>query len=149
MQVILYNCSADEETLDKSAYMTQVEAVTAEIKGACDIENPSLILNYNGISFNYMYIPDWGRYYYINSIVVTTGARTVVTATSDVLMSFKSEILGLSGVVSNTVNGFPQTQFDANISLNSRNFEIIKQFSSGGFPVNIDQSACYLVAVKE
>lgn len=103
MTVTLYNSSADAARLDKSGYLTlKREGVNADIKGACSVENPVLILDYNSVDFNYVYAPAFGRYYFVTDIVVNTAGRVIISCKSDVLMSFKDSIKNLSVYVSRT-----------------------------------------------
>lgn len=64
-----------------------------------EIANPSL--------FNYMYIPDFGRYYYIDEMESVRTGLWRIAATVDVLMSFQEEILNLNVTVSDLSSGEP------------------------------------------
>lgn len=48
---------------------------------------------------NYMYIPLMNRYYIINDIKTATNTTCTVSASCDVLMSFKDQILNCAGYV--------------------------------------------------
>ena len=54
---------------------------------------------YNFVSFNYAYIKEFGRYYYIVDIISVRNNVWEIHMTCDVLMSFKNEILGLNSII--------------------------------------------------
>lgn len=110
MTVDLYSNASAPNTLYKS--ITKVgTGVTAQIKGACDIERPSLLLSWKGTGFNYIHVPDWNRYYYVMSITALPGNMTQVTAQSDPLQSAVSQIFSRDAVA---VRNEDQTKWDVN-----------------------------------
>lgn len=76
------------------------------LKGNVDILNPTLIVKDVSIgSCNYMQIPDFSnRYYYIDSMVTRNNGVLEITGRVDVLMSHKTEILALGGIVARQEN---------------------------------------------
>ena len=66
--------------------------------------NPSIrIESADNISaYNYAYISEFGRYYYITDIVSVRTNCWVVSLRCDVLMSYKDEIHGLNVILDNT-----------------------------------------------
>lgn len=93
MTVRLYNCSSAPDVLGKS--YTLVQEVTATIKGTIDIDQPTLLLNYSSMNFNYFYIAETGRYYNILSRILENGEHIRLTGQSDPLESFRSQIEAL------------------------------------------------------
>lgn len=87
----------DIRTLDKN--FVAVKTITnARIKEPCDILYPSVIVNYDSsiTKCNYVYIPEWDRYYYIDNITVSAGHTLTLNCVVDVLNSFKDEIKNLT-----------------------------------------------------
>lgn len=93
MTVTLYNCSSASDVLNKT--YTKVQDVTATIKGAIDIDQPTLLLNYSSMNFNYFYIAETGRYYNVISRNLEAGEHIRVTGQSDPLESFRTQIAAL------------------------------------------------------
>lgn len=93
MTVTLYNCSSASDVLNKT--YTKVQDVTATIKGAIDIDQPTLLLNYSSMNFNYFYIAETGRYYNVISRNLEAGEHIRITGQSDPLESFRSQIAAL------------------------------------------------------
>lgn len=94
MTVTLYNCSSGSNVLNKSYSVVQ-GSITATAKGSINVDNPTLLLNYSSMDFNYFYISDFGRYYNVISRDLAEGGHILVTGASDPLESFKSQIGGL------------------------------------------------------
>lgn len=96
MTVTLYSTTDDRRVLNKT--ITSVISIqTASIYGDITLTHPSLLLEYNSSIYqcNYAYIPEFSRYYFINNITFSSGNRMILTLEVDVLMTYKSSILGL------------------------------------------------------
>lgn len=87
--VRLYNNASDNRVVHKAITKIGTDR-TCQITENCDVTNPRIILNMNAgdISANYMYIPNFNRYYYITGITILNGNQTEITGHCDVLMSF-------------------------------------------------------------
>jgi hypothetical protein len=106
MHVHLFKNSAPPNKVNKSGNLSKkvvFEGMNFTEKGALDILNPTILIRYgdsdNDIRdiediavFNYMYIPKFNRYYYIDSIS-TEGALIRISGRCDVLHSHKKDIL--------------------------------------------------------
>ena len=77
------------------------------------IKEPSSVINPNILieaplelisGCNYMYIPNFNRYYIINDIKSATNTTCTVSATCDVLMSYKDELLNCAGYIERNEN---------------------------------------------
>ena len=103
MDIILYKNSAPPNKVDKTSNLSKknkIENVRFLEDGALDILNPTVLIggvteisDYN--TYNYMYIPKFNRYYFIESIS-TEGGLIRVNGKVDVLYSHKSDILSSS-----------------------------------------------------
>ena len=102
MNVEIYKNLSENSVIGKTK--TLVYQTQCEIKGESSIINPVLILQYNEQLFasNYVYIPAWSRYYFIDDVRVLTGGRVEVSLSVDVLESFKDSILELNVILSDT-----------------------------------------------
>lgn len=72
------------------------------LKDGTSLENPVFTLKTASIAeyalYNYIHVPEFGRYYFIDSRTYKTGSEIDISCTEDVLGSFRAEILALSGV---------------------------------------------------
>lgn len=94
MTVDVYTCSDDFRVMNKT--LTFVQTFTnVEIYGACSVSSPVLKLS-NASSqlprFNYVYIPNFGRYYHVTDIVADSGAIVYIHCSVDVRYTFREGI---------------------------------------------------------
>lgn len=92
LQMTLYNYSGDRRQVNK--YLSTVATVNIiAITNDTNILKPSIVINTRAFNFNYVYVPAWGRYYYVDNIQLLGGERIALDLSVDVLMSHKSAIL--------------------------------------------------------
>lgn len=91
MNVTLMKNSSDRKALDKT--LTTITAVTANPLEDCDILKPRLVLRYNANIelINFMYIPEFQRYYFANC-TVQPGGQIEITGEIDYLTTYNSAI---------------------------------------------------------
>ena len=101
MTVIFYNTNSDPRVINK--VLTNNKSVgSVYLKDGTDVLRPSLKLkNVNHKNYNYCYIQDFDRYYFIRNWSKQFGGTTVIDCEVDVLMSFKSDILNSDVIVFN------------------------------------------------
>ena len=142
MQVTLCNTPSERNIINK--IIQDVISVNATIKGELSIENPVLILDYTGDSndINYMRIPELHRTYFINEIIKLTGQRYEVHGKSDVLESFKSDILAMNCIINKQ-----QEVKNANMYLDDGSFVCEnKEFNSViNFPTGFNDVGEYIL----
>ena len=103
MNILLYKTTNANNDLNKTI-SDKVELVGV-LREASSIIAPSILIQSNPIGYNYAYIPEFGRYYYIKNITAFRKGAYIVDLKCDVLMSFREEILHMSGVVSRLTDG--------------------------------------------
>ena len=88
--------------------------LTVSLKSPCDLHDPVIELVHSSanMTFNYAYVPDFGRYYYVDPPEID-GKIDVMRLHVDVLMSFSNEIKA-SDVIASRSN-FHNKQFDDNM----------------------------------
>lgn len=105
MTITLYHNNSDKRTVTKN--LSNAGALQdAVIIDDTSILQPRLKVRDNGIimtQYNYCYIADFKRYYYITDIIVSNG-YIYIDCKVDVLMSYKDEIRALTGVIKRQQN---------------------------------------------
>ena len=92
MQMTLYNYSGDRRRVNK--YLNTIASVNIiAITNDTNILSPSIIIGTRAFNFNYVYIPNFNRYYYVDDFKLLGGERIGLELSCDVLMSHKSAIL--------------------------------------------------------
>jgi hypothetical protein len=105
MNVKLYKNSAPPNKVDKSSNLSRemtIENVRFTSDGSIDILNPEVIISLSSggnpsdidsyVIYNYLYIPKFNRYYFIDNITTESGL-VIYHCRVDSLMSHKSDIL--------------------------------------------------------
>ena len=115
---------SEYNTINKDTELIVEKTIT--LKNDCDFVNPYLLLKLDDVLFlsNYVYIPDFKRYYFITGIEILTKTLVGISLHVDVLESFKDNIL--AGTVhitesSNTDNYYPK-ELDSLTSMESHKF---------------------------
>lgn len=105
MTIKLYHNDSDKRTVSKT--LTNEGSLTgAVIIDDTTILEPRLKVRDNGIimvQYNYCYIADFKRYYYITNITVSNG-YILIDCKVDVLMSYANEIKACTGVLARQEN---------------------------------------------
>ena len=92
--------TTDDNRKVSKSYTVNKANVACDIYDSCDLYNPTLIVKSNSvISSNYLYIPNFNRYYFIVNKNLDKGGRTIINCECDVLMSFKNDILNSTQLI--------------------------------------------------
>lgn len=101
MQIILYNNQSERNAINKN--LTNAVTLEGNLREESNIKNPSItVYAVSPINRNYAYIPQFSRYYFISEITSIRNNVWRITLTSDVLMSFRNEILNSYAVIDHT-----------------------------------------------
>lgn len=93
MIINIYNTADDKRVIDKTLTLIMENASCQLVEG-CSALDPVVKLSMNAAVYtaNYMYIPYFGRYYFITNIEVIEGNVLRVTGHVDVLKTYSSQI---------------------------------------------------------
>lgn len=80
--------------------MTDVVEVTGTLRDKCNVLTPELLVKTDVREFNYVYIEEFKRYYYVKDITQYRQGMWVCQLKVDVLMSYRDSILEFNGIVS-------------------------------------------------
>ena len=119
---------ASEKNLGNSCIMgdnTSVTSPTVIIGGIKSLDTIS--------DYNYAYIPQCHRYYYINDIIALSGGRVKLILSVDVLMSFKTDILNSTQLVTRQKNKGKMYLADADWTVDGRTYLRSQYFNENHF----------------
>lgn len=97
MKMFLYNTDDSINVINKTLN-NEVE-ININLKRDTDVLNPEIVLKGDFRGFNYAYIPDLNRYYFINSMEQLNLRLVKLNMTCDVLETYKADILNCSGTI--------------------------------------------------
>ena len=102
LTITLYKVSCAPNTVDKTDFLSDEYALTqCRPNEPCDILSPSIVLSYvNSLeTYNYVYIPEFHRYYFITGISLLSGKRAVINCAVDVLHTYHADIKNCNGTI--------------------------------------------------
>lgn len=103
MNIILYENKSPKNKIGKT--LVNANNITGALRGETSTSNIQLLLNIVNLNpYNYMYIADFNKYYFITNIISVRTGLWLVSASIDVLESHKNDILQLNVILSNTEN---------------------------------------------
>lgn len=134
--------------------LTEVVAFDEVIfKEETSLLNPTIIINgvSNSSSYNiedigtsnYFSIPKVNRYYFITDITMMSGGRVAITGKVDVLMTFKTDIIGSTQLIVRQEKKTNNFLIDTDIPLSSK-----KQVIEHEFGESIVDCGYYILAVN-
>lgn len=139
--VKLYKTSDPTNKITKT--LASEISLTGTLKDSVDILNPQILISTstNLSKYNYMYIADLGRYYYVKFEIVKS-ALWLLTGRCDVLYTYKTEILANKAVIERQENQY-------NMYLNDDIFKTYNKTNivTKNFPYGFTRNGSYLLTV--
>lgn len=131
--VVLMTNSSPRNYLDKS--LSTVATVTGVLRDESNIVNPSILVEMSTTpaNVNYLYVAEFGRYYFVNDITSVRNGLWRFDCTSDPLTSFKSQIRGCTGIIkrAESSDAFNVMLDDGSFKAYNNPVVITKEFPSG------------------
>lgn len=128
--ITTYNISEDNHVLSPS--LTPIQSnISAVHKEDTNMLHPTLILSGSvGQSFNYIYISEYGRYYFLKE---RTFSQQKYNCTFDVdpLRSWSSDVSDLNVIANRSSSYFNLYQRDDSIPFENRNIVTTQNFNGG------------------
>ena len=130
MVITLYNNASEKNKISKS--LTVVETLTGSIKESSSIIRPEITIERaTPTGFNYCYIDEFDRYYFVNDVTVIRDNIMRLSLYVDVLESFKTEILSQNVIIDKNTNDIDKYLPDENWLVNVKTKTDIINFSNG------------------
>ena len=138
MQINLFKCTAERNRVDKSNHISNRFAINGTIKKPTSVTktNPTLY------DYNYMYIDEFKRWYFIDDIRLINATMWEIIASVDVLFSFMSDIKSSRGVVDKY-----EKQEIANVYFDDGSFimDTRKDVEVKMFPNGLNETGSYIL----
>lgn len=130
MEIILYNNKSEKNKIGKN--ITLVATLTGSIKEQSSLIRPQIVIEYSDpTAFNYVYISEFGRYYYISDVNILNTNILMISLVVDVLESFKTSILSQHVIIDKNQNVFSNYLPDSNLLTLVKTKTDIVNFPSG------------------
>ena len=98
MQIKLYKNLSEVNTIGKT--LTEESVRNGTLKDGCSVLSPSVVLTGENLSvFNYAYIPQFSRYYFIKEITSVKSGLWEISMRVDVLETYKDSIKANTAII--------------------------------------------------
>lgn len=130
----LYQNSAEVNRVDKTDYLESVGTLSGVLREECSIMSPSITFKQTAVpTFNYVYIPPFGRYYYVTGITAVSKDIWRMALSCDVLMTWKDDIKALTAVIARQENNYNGMLIDNQLPAQANQRVTVTEFPAGGF----------------
>ena len=119
--------------------------VDVSLKRETSMTNPTFIMTIDNEVYNYVWVPDWGRYYFINDIVYGNSNLCELRCTLDILATYKDDISNYVGFVERTSH---PSWYNTDINDNAISVEdVVEYMDSESTYCNISNGLLYIVRI--
>lgn len=114
--------------------LTLIESKACELKGDVDLLRPRLLVTGDASTYaacNYMHVPAFNRYYYVDSITSTPGGILVISGDVDKLSSAWPYLKDKKAVIERQENAYNLLLNDGTFQAYANDMVITKDFPQG------------------
>ena len=138
MNITLYKTKSANNVINKKLASEKNLGNSCLLLDNTSVTSPAVIIggitSLDSISdYNYAYIAQCHRYYYINDIIALSGGRVKIVLTVDVLKSYASDILNSTQLVTRQKNKGKMYLADADWTIDGRTYLRSQYFSENHF----------------
>lgn len=136
MEINLFTCNAENERVDKTNYISNRFVMNGTLRDESSVIDPVILIektNPAKSNYNYMYIPEFGRWYYINDIISVRNALWEIHAHVDVLYTWGADIKNMEGLADKLEDFYNANVYydDGSFIMDCRKDIQVKEFPSG------------------
>lgn len=136
MQISLFTCTAENHRVDKSAYINNRFNLDGTLRNESSVIDPVILIEKSNPAkyhYNYMYIDEFKRWYYINDIISIRNNIWEIHAHVDVLYTWYADIGNMECIIDKTED-YGTANFyydDGSFVMDCRSNIELKEFSNG------------------
>lgn len=97
MQLKLYKSLDEKNRIRKT--LTGELILNGALRDKSSVIKPTILIQTDPLDYNYAYIPEFGRYYFINNVVAMRNKSFIIDLKCDVLMSYADDIYRLRALI--------------------------------------------------
>lgn len=96
----LYQLSGEKNLVDKTNVLTLVGTLNGTLRESSSVISPIITIEMDEVpNFNYVFIPNFNRYYFVTEITNVRNKLWNISLKVDVLMTYKDTIRSQSGII--------------------------------------------------
>lgn len=105
MTVTLYQNASAPNVVNKS--LTLVSEITGTLREAVSVLDPTITIERSTpTGFNYFYIPEFGRYYYLTGVSSVINGLLSISGHVDVLKTYATQIANMNAIIKRQENSY-------------------------------------------
>ena len=134
MQIDLFLCTAENVRVDKSGYLNSRFSINGALRNESSIIDPVIIIEKtNPSAYNYMYISEFSRWYYINDMISIRENVWEIHAHVDVLYTWYRDIANSEAILEKCEDSGNSNMYydDGSFVFDCRNNFEVKEFPNG------------------
>lgn len=135
MKLTLYRCNAEKNKVNKSQYLTMPYTIEGTLRAESSVIDPVIMIKKDNPTvsmYNYVYISNFKRYYFITNITSIRTDLWEISMHVDVLYTWASYIRTNQAVIDKSQNNNFNNYLDDNsLVFDSHVYNEIKTFASG------------------
>ncbi|MEE3499293.1 MAG: hypothetical protein VZS12_09215 [Ruminococcus bromii] len=132
MVIDLYINSSENNRVNK--VLSGKFEMSGTLRGETNVVNPEILIEHtNPTGYNYAYIPEFNRYYFINEFTAVRNGLWRVRLAVDVLETYKTQIKQMPAIIDKQQNKGNSNLYlnDGSYVIDSRSYNTILNFSGG------------------
>lgn len=131
MNIILYTTKSESNRVTKT--LENAATFSGTLRERTNVMYPSFVIqgDVSLVDYNYAYIEDFKRYYFITDLVSERNNLFRIDLTVDVLMTYKDQIKELTAVVDRQEKKFNLYLQDTEFNIDTRMKVVTKKFPRG------------------
>lgn len=136
MEINLFTCNAENERVDKTNFISNRFVMNGTLRDESSVIDPVIVIektNPAKYNYNYMYIPEFGRWYYINDIISIRNKLWEIHAHVDVLYTWGADIKNMESVADKLEDFYNANMYydDGSFIMDCRRDIQVKEFPNG------------------
>ena len=143
----LYHYSGENNRLQKLGHLSGEITLTGSVRESVDHMSADVLTQLPQTSgthdYNYAYIAELNRYYYIESVTTERTNMTRISLKTDVLMTYKNTILTCSGIVARN-----EEVYNTNLIDDRLRFLGYKVINTWRFPTAVKNGETFILTVN-
>lgn len=144
MKIHLNFTDSPSNSINKT--LSKAKTFDVTLREATELLSPNILVKgilTDFVHYNYAYIPDFARYYFINNIATVSHELVNLSLTVDVLMTYRTQIKNLTAIVERSENFNNSFLIDEKLPLYAYTYTVNKQFPNG-----FNSQPAYFITVK-
>lgn len=117
VEIQLYQCTCESNRVDKTEYLKLIDTISGTMRDSISVTDMSIEIEYPIPTFNYVYIPMFNRYYFVDDITAVVYGVWNVALSVDVLMTYKDTIKTLEAFVDRSQSNYNLKVIDNKLPL--------------------------------